>query len=97
MVKEHAKASGNFGLAARLGHYENNAPLARLTPDATDGPATLGPQFMGALPQNYKTIGLQGNNKTTYNMFCAATATASTAAVFFFFWDLPSVAQAGHM
>lgn len=26
---------------------------------------------MGALPQNYKTIGLQGN-KTTYNMFCAA-------------------------
>lgn len=34
---------------------------------------------MGALPQNYKTIGLQGN-KTTYNMFCAATAMATATA-----------------
>jgi len=29
---------------------------------------------MSALPQNYKTIGLQGNDKTTYNMFGSRTA-----------------------
>jgi len=31
-------------------------------------------KFMSALPQNYKTIGLQGNDKTTYNMFGSRTA-----------------------